>query len=606
MQLANIDLGKLSISKLNMRHHRQAPDVSDILPSVRARGVLVPLLVCPSGEGETFEIVAGRRRYFAARTLLEDSGETDPLPCAVMEPGDDAAALEASLIENLARLDPDEVNQWETFTRLVRQGRTLEDIGRTFGLTDLYVRRILALGGLLPRVRALYAADALDARTVRHLTLASKTRQKDWLALYDDPDQYAPTGAQLKAWLFGGQSISTKAALFDLATYPGRIVTDLFGDDGCFEDADLFWTEQNKAVAALRDRYLEDGWTAVEVMDAGDYFHAYDHEKTAKANGGKVFIAVSARGEVTVHEGYVSGKEARRARAAAARTEAQAAGLDPASGRSEVSSTMQTYIDLHRHAAARAVLTDHPGVALRLLVAHAVAGSPLWSVKIEDQSVRNDAVAESVETCAGETAFDAKRRVVLAQLGFGPDDPTVTRGGCDETVTAQVFARLSRLSDDEVGAVAAVVMGETLHAGGALVEILGAALKVNMSAWWSPDPVFFDLIRDRPVANALLKEVGGKRIADANLSGKVKTQKAIVCDFLDGANDRPKVEGWTPRWLSFPPARYTDRPFAPLDRWSRVKAVARRLPAPEPAQDSVASEAARPPDAAQPDATLTV
>src|SRR3546814_15780984 len=47
MQLANIELGKLCVSKANMRYGRKAPDVSDILPSIRARGVLVPLLVRP-------------------------------------------------------------------------------------------------------------------------------------------------------------------------------------------------------------------------------------------------------------------------------------------------------------------------------------------------------------------------------------------------------------------------------------------------------------------------------------------------------------------------------------------------------------------------------
>ncbi|WP_191555627.1 ParB/RepB/Spo0J family partition protein [Brevundimonas aurantiaca] len=591
MQLANIDIGKLSISKLNMRHGKQAPDVSDILPSVRARGVLVPLLVRPSGEGETFEIVAGRRRYFATRTILEDGGEIEPLPCAVMEPGDDAAALEASLIENLARLDPDEVNQWETFVRLTKEGRTIEDIGRTFGRTVLYVRRILALGNLSPRIRDLYRKDEIDVQSVRHLTLASRSQQKDWLALYDDPEQYAPTGAHLKAWLFGGQAIPAKHALFDLDAYPGRIVTDLFGEDGVFEDADLFWTCQNAAVADLRDRYESEGWTAVEVMDTGDYFHSYEYEKTPKDRGGKVFIAVSGRGEVSVHEGYLSGKEARKARAAEAKAEGSTEGTP--SGKPEVTATMQTYLDLHRHAAVRAVLTDHPAVALRLLIAHVVAGSPLWSIKIESQSVRDEAVAESVETSAGEAAFDAKRRTVLKLLGFDPETATVTCGGWDEAKTAAVFARLIRLGDDDLLSVAAVVMGETLHAGGSLVEAVGAYLKVDMSRYWSPDPVFFDLIRDRPVANAILKEVGGKRVADANLSDKVKTQKAIVRDFLDGANDRPKVENWTPKWLGFPAARYTDRPFAPVARWDAVKAVVRRLPppqAPTPEPYAIAAE----------------
>src|SRR5271165_3324424 len=115
MELGHIEFSKLSISALNMRHGKKAPDVSDILPSIRARGVLVPLLVRPNGSPDTFEIVAGRRRYFAAKAVADEQGEIAPLPCAVMEPGDDAAALEASLIENIARLDPDEMTQYETF-----------------------------------------------------------------------------------------------------------------------------------------------------------------------------------------------------------------------------------------------------------------------------------------------------------------------------------------------------------------------------------------------------------------------------------------------------------------------------------------------------------
>ncbi|HMQ20578.1 MAG TPA: ParB N-terminal domain-containing protein, partial [Sphingopyxis sp.] len=76
MKLDFIELGKLTISKTNMRYSRQAPDVADILPSVRKRGVLVPILVRPSaepnsvtGELDGFEIVAGIRRYESARPV---------------------------------------------------------------------------------------------------------------------------------------------------------------------------------------------------------------------------------------------------------------------------------------------------------------------------------------------------------------------------------------------------------------------------------------------------------------------------------------------------------------------------------------------------------
>ena len=124
MHLQHIELNKLKDATINMRHAKTAPDVSDILPSIRSRGVLVPLLVRPNGDGESFEIVAGRRRYFAAKSVADDGGDIEPLPCAVMEPGDDAAALEASMLENLARIDPDEMTQYETFVRLTKAGKS--------------------------------------------------------------------------------------------------------------------------------------------------------------------------------------------------------------------------------------------------------------------------------------------------------------------------------------------------------------------------------------------------------------------------------------------------------------------------------------------------
>jgi ParB family chromosome partitioning protein len=75
MELRNIALSDLKIATVNVRHSRKAPDVSDILPSIRARGVLQPLLVRPSGSA--FEIVAGRRRYFAASRVAEEQGGPD-------------------------------------------------------------------------------------------------------------------------------------------------------------------------------------------------------------------------------------------------------------------------------------------------------------------------------------------------------------------------------------------------------------------------------------------------------------------------------------------------------------------------------------------------
>ena len=561
MQLDFIPLDRLSVSKANMRYGKKPPDVSDLLATVRTRGVIQSLIVRPNGAPGHFEILAGARRFHAARIVAEEraadqpQAAPDPLPCAILDSGDDAVAIEASLIENFARLDPDEVTQWETFTRLVKEGRTPDAIGATFGLPDAMVRRILALGNLLPRIRTLYRADKIDTATVRHLTMASKRQQKAWLALFDDPQAYVPTGHQLKAWLFGGQSIQADHALFDLDAAGVATVADLFGGGRYVADLDAFWAAQDAAIAERRAAYLEAGWSDVVIVPPSAHFHNWDYEKAAKRKGGRVYIDVRASGEVIVHEGYVSCKEAQRAR----RIDKGEPSYSARPARPEITGPMQTYIDLHRHAAVRAALAGHPQVALRLLVAHVIVGSPLFRVTPEPQDTRNDAVRESVETCRGETVFDEKRRAVLAVLGFDPEAPTVTGGNGDDYRLAGVFQRLLDLPDAVVLEIVAIIMGEALASGSAAVEALGVHLNVAMADWWEADPVFFDLIRDKEVLTAIVGDVAGAAVASANAGEPTKVLKRIVADHLAGTNGRPEVARWVPRWMAFPPSAYTDR-----------------------------------------------
>jgi ParB family chromosome partitioning protein len=551
MKLDFIDLGKLSISKTNMRYAKKAPDVADILPTVRARGVLVPLIVRPNCAEGAFEIVAGARRFTAATIVASEKGEAEPMPCAILEEGDDAAALEASLIENVARRDADEVTQWVTYTRLVREGRSVADISDTFGMPEAMVKRILALGNLLPRIRSLYAKEKISAGTVRHLTMASKSQQRAWLALFDDADAHCPQGQQLKNWLFGGGAISTAHALFNVEASGLAIIADLFGDERYFADSDAFWTAQLAAIEERRACFLDAGWNEAIVLPKGDYFRGWEHRHAAKRKGGRVYIEVRDSGEVDIHEGYVTAKEAARLEKG---EKIEAA--DKAS-RPELTARMQTYIDLHRHAAVRAELTGHPVVALRLMVAHAIAGSPLWNVRVEPQSAKDDNVRESVEVSRAEAVFDEKRRAVLALLGFDAEEPTVTGG--NPMSLADLFQRLLDLPDRAVMDVIAIVMGETLFAGSAAVEAVGRHIGIDMTAWWNADDAFFDGLRDKEVLTALVAEVGGAEVAAANAKEKGATLKTIVRDHLDGSNGRTKVEGWVPKWMSFPPAAYTER-----------------------------------------------
>ena len=503
MQIDQIPLDRLSVSKANMRSGKKPPDIADILPSVIKRGVLSPLFVrpnpVPSGvercQDGHFEIVAGKRRYFAGLEAAKQGQDEMTLPCIVIAEGDDADALEVSMIENLMRQDPDPVTQWESFTRLVKEGRSVEDIAATFALTELQVKRILALGNLSPRIREAYRAEEIDAATVKHLTLATKAQQKAWLALFEDADAYAPRGNQLKAWLFGGASISVGVALFDTSGFKGQIVTNLFEEDGYFADADAFWTAQMAEIEARKDTYLEAGWADVQIVPPGQHFSSWEYEKTPKGRGGRVYIQARDNGEVVFHEGYVTAKEARASRKGA---DAGTACPPPALKRPEMTSALTSYVDLHRHAAVRAELASRPSVALRITVAHMICGSPLWSVKIADQHTRVDAINESVETCPAETAFDERRRAVLAVLGFDAESATVARDRYGSSIVPLV-TRLLELPDAVVMEVLALVMAETLAVGSEIIETLGPVLAVDMASYWQADQAFYDLLRDREV-----------------------------------------------------------------------------------------------------------
>jgi len=390
--------------------------------------------------------------------------------------------------------------------------------------------------------------------------MASKRQQREWLAMYDDPDVWAPTGAHLKQWLFGGQSISVLNALFCNRAANLDTVSDLFGEDRYFCDNAKFWEHQDAAIAERRDAYLAEGWGAVVIVPPTEYYRDWEHEKRAKRKGGKVYIDVRANGEVAFHEGYVSRREIERERAADQKAS------EPKPVRGELSGPLASYVDLHRHAAARAKLLDHPQTALRLMVAHIVAGSPLVAVRPDPQSARDAATAHSLHGAWAEAVFAERRAQALATLGLDPDERTLLGRSRAPFGVTGLFLRLLDVTDADVLAIMAVAMGECLMVGSVPVEAVGLTIGVDMAHYWEADDAFFALNRDKEVLVALLADVAGEAVAKANKDEKGKTIKAIIGDHLRGKDGRPLVEHWVPKWMGFPASGYTKRGGVPMAR----------------------------------------
>src|SRR3546814_8932724 len=78
------------------------------------------------------------------------------------------------------------------------------------------------------------------------------------------------------------------------------------------------------------------GWADAIIVPPSEHFSTWEYEKAGKRKGGRVYIDVRANGEVTIHEGYVSAKEAARL------AKADVTGTAAKPTRPEVTATMQT------------------------------------------------------------------------------------------------------------------------------------------------------------------------------------------------------------------------------------------------------------------------
>ena len=243
--------------------------------------------------------------------------------------------------------------------------------------------------------------------------------------------------------------------------------------------------------------------------------------------------------------------------------------------RPELTKVIQSYLDLHRHAAVRTQLLNHAGIALRLAVAQIIAGSDLWRIQAEPQKAGSEAIAENLATNKAEEVFALERKAIQKLLGNADEAydtvvPLATDYGRSNDI-AVIFAKLIALDDQTVNRILTFVVAETLPAGNGMVEALGSISNVDISEVWQVDETFLPLLRDKEAINAMLKQIGGKQAADAHIASTAKVQKKIITDYLDGTNKGGK-KNWQPRYMDFPMRSYTKRGgINAIDNWKALK-----------------------------------
>ena len=146
---------------------RDFPQASldDLAASIRAKGVIQPLIVRPSpGDADTYEIVAGERRWRAAQLA-----QLHDVPVLVREL-DDSAVLELAIIENIQRADLNAVEEALAYRQLMdRFGHTQEQLGEALGKSRSHIANLLRLLSLPEDVLGLLRRGELSAGHARAL-----------------------------------------------------------------------------------------------------------------------------------------------------------------------------------------------------------------------------------------------------------------------------------------------------------------------------------------------------------------------------------------------------------------------------------------------------
>jgi ParB family chromosome partitioning protein len=136
-------------------------DLTELAASIRARGVLEPLLVRPVSGTKSYQLIAGERRFHAAvEAGLEE------VPCVEIN-ATDQEALELALVENLQRKDLSPFEEAEGYRTLVEKyGYTHEKVAAGIGKSRTTVTETLKLLAIPPAIQDLCRHADITAKSI--------------------------------------------------------------------------------------------------------------------------------------------------------------------------------------------------------------------------------------------------------------------------------------------------------------------------------------------------------------------------------------------------------------------------------------------------------
>src|SRR6266852_2800632 len=175
--LVEIGVDQIAPNPNQPRKIFESNSLEDLTASIRASGVIQPIIVRHTGAG--YQLIAGERRWRAAR-----QAGLERIPAIVRE-ASDAESLELALVENLLREDLNPMEEAEAYRQLLQQfGWTQEQLGQRIGRDRTSIANVLRLLRLPDEIQADLRGGRLTMGHAR--ALLALTSAADPLRLRDE------------------------------------------------------------------------------------------------------------------------------------------------------------------------------------------------------------------------------------------------------------------------------------------------------------------------------------------------------------------------------------------------------------------------------------
>ncbi|KAF7785488.1 chromosome partitioning protein, ParB family [Pseudoalteromonas rubra] len=177
-EVTDQELQRLPIEYLQRGKYQPRKDMSEqaleeLASSIRAQGVLQPIVVRPVAENQ-FEIIAGERRWRAAQLA-----ELDVVPCIIKDVADEAAVAIA-LIENIQREDLNAMEEAVALDRLLNEFElTHQQVADAVGKSRTTVTNLLRLNNLNDDVKILLEHGDIEMGHARCLLALTGEQQSE-------------------------------------------------------------------------------------------------------------------------------------------------------------------------------------------------------------------------------------------------------------------------------------------------------------------------------------------------------------------------------------------------------------------------------------------